>query len=796
MTSEQVRPDRELAAGTPAPDDGAAAGTGSPPRSVADELLMERRRPGDIFRTIFNSVTDGILIFTPTGRILEVNRVVCERLGYSRDELIGMTIADIDTAATAALFAARMRLVVDRGFATFEVEHIRKDGTTIPLEVGSRAIEFEGELAILSVQRDITERRRIQSEADEQRVYIEALLDAIPTPIVAKDTEGRIQQCNSAFLNHWNLTRDQVKGKSIQELGLPYGQQYRALDEQVVESGEVLQHEAWLPVASGPKRMIMTRAPLRQADGQIRGSITTAFDITERYLAEQALRQSEERARTLFEGAGDSVFIADLTGRLIDVNPTAAQVLGYTREEMLGMGIADVSAQADPELLRNLIDTVLERGHLAFETTHARRDGTLLPVEVSVTCVELEDRTVLLGIARDISERKRAEAERTLLESQLRQAQKMEGIGRLASGIAHDFNNLLTAIGGFAGLAISGLSENDERRRDIEQIQESTHRAARLVRQLLEFSRVNRVEAKVISPAEVLARLERMLQPIVGEEIAVGVDTRDCTRNVLADAGQIEQVIVNLVVNACDAMRNGGRLEIRAADVDVDQELALAIGGTPGPNVLIEVTDTGTGMDSETMEHLFEPFFTTKGPGEGTGLGLATVYGIVRNWNGGLRVRSELGRGSTFEVYLPCVDQAPARPETIRDAPVAGKAGRGRKILVVEDDEIVRQLTVRILTGAGYEVVAPTTAPAAVELGRRDRPDLLLTDVIMPTLRGAEVAAELRAAHPDLPVLYMSGYTDRSPDDSGSDQYLAKPFLAEDLLRAVERAMLGELVAD
>jgi two-component system cell cycle sensor histidine kinase/response regulator CckA len=796
MASEQVAPDSELAAGNATPDDGASADPGSPPGSAADAMAVERRRPGDIFRTIFNSVTDGILIFTATGRILEANRVVCDRLGYSRDELIGMTIADIDSPATAELFAERMRLVVDRGYATYEVEHVRKDGTTVPLEVGSRAIEFEGEPAILSVQRDITERRRIQSEADDQRVYIEALLDAIPTPIVAKDTEGRIQQCNSAFLNHWNLKRDQVKGKSIQELGLPYGQQYRDLDEQVLASGEVLQHEAWLPVAQGPKRMIMTRAPLRQTDGKIRGSITTAFDITERYLVEQALRQSEERARTLFEGAGDSVFIADLTGRFIDVNQTAAETLGYTHDEMVGLGIADVTAATDPELLRNQIDTVLERGHLAFETVHARRDGTVLPVEVSVTCVELEGRTVLLGIARDISERKRAEAERALLESQLRQAQKMEGIGRLASGIAHDFNNLLTAIGGFAGLAISGLSEDDERRRDIEQIQEAADRAARLVRQLLEFSRVNRVETKVISPAEVLARLERMLQPIVGEEIAVSVHTRNCTWNVLADAGQIEQVIVNLVVNACDAMRNGGRLDIRAADVDVDQELALAIGGTPGPNVLIEVTDTGTGMDSETMEHLFEPFFTTKGPGEGTGLGLATVYGIVRNWSGGLRVRSELGHGSTFEVYLPCVDQAPTQPEDNRGAPVEGKAGRGRKILVVEDDDVVRQFTVRVLAGAGYEVVAPTTAPAAVEVGRRDRPDLLLTDVIMPTLRGAEVAAELRAAHPDLPVLYMSGYTDRSPDGSGSGQYLAKPFLAVDLLRAVERAMLDGLVAD
>ena len=743
----------------------------------------------DQFRTIFNSVADGILIFEPNGRIIEANAVVVERLGYTREELLAMTVLEIDAPEAAKLFEGRIARLIHEGPASFELEHVRKDGSILPLEVRSRVIEYEGKPAILSVQRDITERRRAQEVAEEQSRFFTELLEAIPTPIVAKDIEGRIQHSNSVFLHNLHVTREEAIGRTIREIGLVEAESFRALDDAVIATGQVQQSEAWLPLIEGARRMIMTRAPLRRADGSVRGTITTALDITERYEAEQALRQSEERFRTLFESASDSIFMTDTDGQFLDVNRAAAERLGYTKAEMSSMSLADICPPDVVPLLPDRIATALERGSISFETTHVRRNGSPLPMELVITRMELQGRPVMLGVARDVSERKRAEAERALLEDQLRQAQKMEGIGRLASGIAHDFNNLLTAIGGYAGLAASGLPEGDERRKDIEQIQQASDRAASLVRQLLLFARGNTLEPRVVRLADVVVRLEPMLKRLIGEDLELIVRVNECRRSVLADPGQIEQVILNLAVNSRDAMPNGGRLYIRALDTDVDSETAQAVGTRPGPNALLEVADTGTGMDAETLEHLFEPFFTTKGPGEGTGLGLATVYGIVRQAGGGVRVRSQPDQGATFAIYLPCVDEA--SEEAGGTGPVAAgtEVGRGRRILVVEDNDAVRSFAVRVLEQAGYEVLSAESGAVAVGLGRGMELDLLLTDVVMPSMRGSEVAGELRSTHPRLPVLYMSGYSDRTLDTSGNTEYLPKPFSPAELLGMVENVL-------
>jgi PAS domain S-box-containing protein len=759
-------------------------------------LTRARRRPhsasptsADQFRTIFESVTDGILIFEPDGRIIEVNPVVCERLGYTREQLLTMSILQLDTSESAGLFESRIARVLREGEARFEVEHVRKDGSVLPLEVGSRVMEFDGRTAILSVQRDITERRRAQADAQEQSRFVTELLDAIPAPIVAKDIEGRIRLCNRAFSDGSARRRGDILGKTIGEMLGSDASELDALDRAVIETGLPKQQEVTMPVADRLRRVLLTRSALRASDGAAMGTVTTAVDITDRYEAEQALRQSEERFRTLFESASDSIFMADPTGRFLDVNRAAAECLGYTKAEMLSMGLADICAPEMVPVIPERIAAIFQRGSMGFETTHVRRDGTLLPVELAVTVMQLEGQPVMLGIARDVSERKRAESERALLEDQLRQAQKMEGIGRLASGIAHDFNNLLTAIGGYAGLAASGLAEGDERRKDIEQIQQASDRAASLVRQLLLFARGNTLEPKVIRLGDVIARLEPMLKRLIGEDVELTVRVAACRRSVLADPGQVEQVILNLAVNSRDAMRRGGRLDIRVADVDVDEETAQAVGIRPGPNSLLEVADTGTGMDPATLEHLFEPFFTTKGPGEGTGLGLATVYGIVRQARGGIRVRSELGRGSTFAIYLPSVDGAGEEAAGARPSEAEAGVGRGRRILVVEDNDAVRSFTVRVLEDAGYQVFAAEAGATAVRIGGDVELDLLLTDVIMPSMRGAEVADELRALQPHLPVLYMSGYSDRALDSSGNINYLPKPFSPAELLGMVEKVL-------
>jgi signal transduction histidine kinase/CheY-like chemotaxis protein len=428
--------------------------------------------------------------------------------------------------------------------------------------------------------------------------------------------------------------------------------------------------------------------------------------------------------------------------------------------------------------------TIQETGSLAFETVHLRRDGTAVPVEMIATMLTLEGKPAVLGISRDVSERKGAEAERAALEDQLRQAQKMEGIGKLAGGIAHDFNNLLTAIRGNASLALLSLPPGEGPRQDLEQIEEAADRAAGLTRQLLAFARRTVLQPEVVDLREIVRRLEPMLHRLIGEDVSLVTVVSGDACCVLADPGQLEQVIVNLAVNARDAMPDGGKLTIEVAYGEVDEGAA--------PMATMAVTDTGTGMAAETLDHIFEPFFTTKGPGKGTGLGLSTAYGIVKQSGGTVTAQSEPGRGSTLTVILPRVDQPPRDlPQEVGRTNMAGR--KTGTILVVEDDRGVRRFVSRVLEAAGYVVRAASDGSAAIAAAASEPVQLLVTDVVMPGMGGREVALKLAASQPGIRVLYMSGHTDKGIVLDGvlepDIQFLAKPFTAEALLAAVDKAM-------
>jgi two-component system cell cycle sensor histidine kinase/response regulator CckA len=761
-------------------------------RHEIDETV---RRSEELFRTIFDSVGDGVAISEPEGKFLEVNRAACDRLGYTRQQLLTMNVSDINAPETAAAFPEHSAEIMKGGVEVFETTHVRRDGTRIPIEVVARRMQFRGRPAVLAVHHDMTERHRSEEALREQARLMQDLLDAIPIPIIAKDREGRLQIANIAFMAGPGRPREDVMGKTIAELGQLEAATHAAYDRQILRDGSTQKYEADMLFPDGTvRRQLLTKAPLCSPSGEITGIVTAALDITDRYDAEQALRHSEERFRTLIESAGDAIFMVDpADGHFIEVNKAACARLGYSREEMLSLTPLDIDTPEYAASLPDRLKAIMERGAMSYESALQRRDGVAIPVELTTTMVDLEGRRTLLAIAHDISDRKRAETERAALEDQLRQAQKMEGIGRLAGGIAHDFNNLLTAIRGSASLALMELEPGQGPREDLEQIQQAADRAAGLTRQLLAFARRTVLQPEVVDLGAIVRRLEPMLERLIGEDVKLVTVAPEGAGSVLADPGQIEQVIVNLAVNASDAMPDGGKLTIEISDAEDAATPDSTERPLPAvPMTTLSVTDTGIGMDSETLERVFEPFFTTKGPGKGTGLGLSTVYGIVRQSGGTVTAHSEKGRGSTFTVHLPRVDSVPdAGPES--PGRPSSSAPRSGTIIVVEDDSGVRRFAGRVLEAAGYRVLTVADGVAAVEASRREPIQLLLTDVVMPGMGGREVAAKLTAAQPRIRVLYMSGHTDKGIVHDGvleaDIDFLAKPFTAEALLAAVDGAI-------
>jgi hypothetical protein len=431
-----------------------------------------------------------------------------------------------------------------------------------------------------------------------------------------------------------------------------------------------------------------------------------------------------------------------------------------------------------------------------FETTHIRADGTEVPLELSACHLIFRGQPARLGIARDITERKRAEKERASLQEQLQQAQKLESIGRLAGGVAHDFNNLLTVINGYGDLVLSQLQEEDPLREHVDEIRKAGERAAELTRQLLVFSRKQIVEPKPLDLNAVVTESEKMLRRLLREDIELVAELDPSLGMVMADPGQLHQVLMNLVVNAREAMHRGGRLTIETANTEVDEVCAAGHPEIlPGPFVLLTVSDTGAGIGKEIQKRIFDPFFTTKPDGEGTGLGLSTVYGIVRQCGGAISVFSEPGQGTTFKVYLPRIEATVASAEV---APPSADELRGSgTVLVVDDQEAVRRLAVQVLKHYGYRTLEATEGGEALLLAERySGPiDLMLTDVLMPLMTGKELAERLKPLRPHMRVLYMSGYTAdhisrRGLLDPGA-LYIAKPF-APDALAVKVREALGE----
>ena len=511
---------------------------------------------------------------------------------------------------------------------------------------------------------------------------------------------------------------------------------------------------------------------------------------------EHAARRSERHYRTLFETVADGIFLVSRDEKVVEVNRAACRQLGYTREELLGMTLRQI---VPPEALDHLAETqreVAAKRFVRVDASHLRKDGSTYPVELTVSLTEVEGAPAFMAVARDVTERLRAEAVRRRLEEQLQHAVKMESIGRLAGGVAHDFNNLLTAILGNLELAKDRLQSDDGVQELLGEVREAAVSAAGLTRQLLAFSRKQIVEPRLVDLNELIARMHRMLVRLIGEDIELRSLPGPGLATVKIDPGLAEQVLVNLAVNARDAMAGGGALVIETATVTLDEEYRRSHPLVePGEYVRLAISDTGCGMSDEVKRHLFEPFFTTKPRGQGTGLGLATIYGAIRQSNGHVEVYSEVGKGTTFKIYLPAESGAPeSLTPPLDPRPVAGGS---ETILVVEDDARVRHIATHVLLDAGYRVLSASNGEAALAVASNhgDPIHLLVTDVVMPGMNGRQLAERLVQSHPETRALFTSGYTENiiahhGVLDSGIE-FLSKPYTLEVLTRRV-REMLDK----
>jgi two-component system cell cycle sensor histidine kinase/response regulator CckA len=850
-----------------------------------------------------------------TLQFLEVNEAAVATYGFSRDEFLGMTIADIRPpedvpALSAYLKAPKATELLRPGFW----RHRRKDGTLLTVEITAQDIVFNERQARLVVAQDVGEREQAAAELRKKQQVLQSILDDMPAVVFVQDLEGRYTLVNTAWERFTGLLRDQATGRTVHDIFPPdVADGLRIGDRAVLGAGVPTEAEQVLLGADGQRTYITSRFPLRSEAGRIEGVVGLAVDITERKRAEDSLqranafaesviqtanvifvhldaaglvrkinaaaeeitgyksaevegaswfllvprdrypdawgeferlmregvtagsfenpiltKQGEERQimwrnTTLREGdrivgiiafgmdvtdrrraedqqarlsrvveqATESIMITDAQGAVTYVNPAFESVSGYSRAEVIGQNPRILkSGHQDAAFYRRMWET-LARGEVwKGRLVNRRKDGTLFQEDATIGPVrDASGRLVnYVAVKRDVTTEMR-------LERQLMQAQKMEAIGRLAGGVAHDFNNLLGVIVGYGEITRRKLRDDDPLTGKVDQILKAAERAAGLTRQLLAFSRQQVLQPKIVDLNVIVSDVEKMLRRLIGEDIQLTSSLDPGLGSVTADPGQIEQVLMNLAVNARDAMPEGGHLTIETRNAELGADDAARHPPTlAGRYVMLAVTDSGMGMDAETQSHLFEPFFTTKEMGRGTGLGLSTVYGIVKQSEGYIWCYSEVGVGTTFKIYLPRVDEE-ASPV---HKPTAVRLAHGSEtVLLIEDDSALRALVCEILESAGYTVLVADSGAKALQIAEEysGAIQLTITDVIMPGLSGRHAAEKIKSARSEVEILFISGHTSEAIAKHGvleaGAKFLSKPFTTEDLLRKIRDVLDG-----
>ncbi|MBC7789381.1 MAG: PAS domain-containing protein [Anaerolineae bacterium] len=746
--------------------DSVAVSPNDPAREI-DKLAAEA---ADL-RMMFGAMRDVVLVLDRDGRYLKIAPTNPALLIRPPSELIGRLIGDVSPPDQAALALDCIRKALDTGIAqTIQYR----------LPIGDNTVCFAGEIVplpdgtVLWSARDVSELKKFEEALSRSYDLLNEVVEGTSDAIHMKDLKGRYVMVNSAEARLYGRTIEEMIGLTDYDLDDEHSA--RAItnrDLRVVTSGEPSTYEQSLTLRGQKVWFSTLKQPRRNATGEIIGLIGISRDVTQRRTAEDAM----VRLAAIVESSDDAIAGASLDGLVTTWNPAAERLLGYSAAEIIGKPIMLTIPPESRDGLAETFKRILKGQHVEHpQAVRVHKDGSRVNVSITIVPIRSSTGEILgaAGFTRDISAKLR-------LEEQLRQAQKMDAVGRLAGGIAHDFNNLLAAIKVHCELLTDQLDTDCAARTDAEEISKAADRAATLTRQLLAFSRKQVLQPKILDVNQIVREMERMLSRLIGENITLTTELAPNLNLVKADPGQIEQVIMNLAVNSRDAMPAGGRVTIQTSNVRVDEVNSRQHPElTAGSYALLTVTDTGTGMDFPTQGLIFEPFFTTKDPGKGTGLGLSTVYGIVKQSGGHISVQSELGVGTTFNIYLPLVAGAPAA--VVKTKPSANLPCGTETVLVVEDEESVRFSIRRILTKCGYTAIEAVNGEEALRKFAElpESIDLVISDLLMPKMGGRELVERLTVLKPDLKVIFMSGYAEDAIAHDGvlanGAAFIGKPF--------------------
>ena len=760
------------------------------------------------YRTFFENSTDAMLIIE-NGMFVDCNAAAAATLGYDcKEELLQVHPSELspefqsDGRPSVEKADEMIQKAMERGSLCFEWEHLREDGTVVPVEVSLTAIPGDGGTLLHTVWRDLSGRKLAGEALRKSELLLRSLIEAIPDLIWLKDPEGVYLFCNSKFERFFGAKASEIIGKTDYDfVDRELADFFRENDRIVMASGgpNINEEEVVYADDGHEEKLETLKTPVYAGDGTLLGVLGVGHDVTDRKRAEEAREQARAFLQAVIDGLPEELMVINRDYTIALANRAAREMAG---EEPVSAGLTchqlshhsetPCSGEEHPCPFDEVIET---RKPVTVEHVHYDLQNKEGFVEMVAAPIFDENGEVIQIIesCRDITKRKQAEEAREELEAQLRQAQKMEAVGQMAGGMAHDFNNLLQVISGYAELSEVSLSPDSSAASSVREIGKAASRAKELINQLLAFSR-----RKVICPEDLnlntlIDPLLKMIRGLIGEHIQLEFIPGHGLGTVHADGGQIEQILMNLCVNARDAMPKGGTLTIETENVLIDHEYAQTHAwATEGRCVLLRVSDTGSGMDAETLEHVFEPFFTTKGVGEGSGLGLSMVFGIIEQHHGHVEVYSEVDRGTVFKIYLPVVERRAVEvSRTVSPVVVDGT----ETLLIAEDNEAVLELTRHILMEAGYTVLTAKDGKEAVRVFEEHvaEIDMVMFDVVMPRMGGKEAMKKILKMRPDLPHLFVSGYSENAVHTNfiqNRDLHLlSKPYQTDSLLRKVREVL-------